>query len=593
MRSVHSLDGRHFAFADGFGLTRVSAPAKVKTERKITAGLDALLSADPTRTQLFAWRQNWDSMHHLSFPELKSLTKIDRFQLSQSVLADGGFVEIRSHFGSEPGTTARRWSAPATPEAPCDIALVDAPLCEGLRLDGAVDGGGWWAPLQSASSGVWAVLRGAPATLYVGDFSERPVRVRWRAPVAVAAGDFVTLHPFDDGRVVLCAFSPRRREATVARFSASGRVEVMRTLPALAPPALLSPEAALHQPDEEAVLRTELDDGRAVRFALSEATRGAGRPLGDGAAMRFLPWDAESIVDLETGVALSRKLSEVDAPVRRFLRERVRLANAFGYAGGLMIELHTLDVNPAQKSYGFGWDSSQGDGSLHSYLAGGSLEALIDDDALRDLDGWRWSSGSGVSLRQPVEPWDADEVEHAFAALEAAGIPLLEALQCISGAYDFWGNGPTPRRAAFTTEGARRFLSGMRFAITARRAEGLRAAAREGHASITAAQVVDALRALPAQRGPRMSYHTLDLITAVAVNALGADAIGVLAGLGAAPASWHNGLGSMLQGALRWLLSSSPDRDAAAARLRAETENVRSLGNYLDRALYELNAVGA
>ncbi|MEZ4391716.1 MAG: hypothetical protein R3A48_11515 [Polyangiales bacterium] len=590
MRSVHSLDGKHFAFSDGFGLTRVSLPAKVKTERKITSGHDALLSADPTRTQLLAWRQNWDSMHHLSFPELKSLTKIDRFQLSQSVLADGGFVEIRSHYGSEAATTARRWSAPATSEAPVDIALLDAPTCEGLRVDGAVDGPAW-APLQSASSGVWAVLRGSPRTLYVGDFSERPVRLRWRAPVAFAAGDLVTLHPFDDGRVALCAFSPRRREATVARFSVSGRVEVMRTLPAVAPPALLSPDAALHQPDDARVLRTSLDDGSAVSFALPEAMQGPGRPFGEGAAMKFLPWDAEAVLDLGSGAALSRKLSDVDAPVRRFMRERVREINAFGYPGGLAIELKNLDVNPARKDYGFSWDSSLGDGSLHGYLAGGALSALTDDDVLRDLDGWRWSVGSRVSLSPPAKPWDLDEVDEALGVLEARGLPLLEALQCLPDAYDFWGNGPAPRRAAFTAEGARRFLSAMVFAMTARSAQGLRAAAREGHASVSAERVVEALRGLPQHRGPRVGYHVLDLLSAVAVNALGADALGVIAGLGAAPESWRNGLGTLLEGSLRWLLSSSPDRDAAVSRLRAAT-HVASVTLYLDRALYTLSATG-
>lgn len=591
MRSAHSLDGKHFAFSDGFGLTRVSLPAKVKTERKITSGHDALLSADPTRTQLLAWRQSWDSMHHLSLPELKSLTKIDRFQLSQSVLADGGFVEIRSHFGSEAATTARRWSDPATPEAPLDIALIDAPTREGLRLDGAVDSFAW-APLQSASSGVWAVVRGNPRTLYVGDFSERPVRVRWRAPVGFAPGDFVTLHPFDDGRVALCAFSPRRREATVARFSVDGRVEVVRALPAVAPPALLSPDAVLHQPDDARVLRTSLDDGSAVSFALPEATRGPGRPFGEGAVMKFLPWDAESILDLETGVALSRKLSDVDAPVRRFMRERVRELNAFANPGGLMIELKNLDVNPARKDYGFGWDSSLGDGSLHGYLAGGSLSALTDDDALRNLDGWRWSVGGGISLAPPAKPWDLDEVDQALGALEGRGVPLLEALQCLSDAYDFWGNGPAPRRVAFTADGARRFLSAMVFAMTARRADGLRAAAREGHASLSAARVVDALRALPEHRGQRVGYHVLDQLSAVAVNALGADAVEVIAGFGAAPPNWHNGLGSMLHGALRWLLASSPDRDEAAARLRVGGQGVSSMGLYLDRALYDLSAGG-
>lgn len=587
MRSAHSLDGRHFAIQDGFGLTRVTAPSKAKTERKISAGLDPLLSMDPTRTQLLAWRQRWDSMHHLSLPELKPLTKIDRFQLSQSVLGPEGFVEIRSHYGSEPATTARRWTDPTTGAEAVDIASLEAPTREGIRSEHAA-AQAIWSPLRSASSGVWAVAWGAPATLYVGDLSARPVRLRWRAPVEVAADECVTLHPFDDGRVVLCAFSPRRLEARLARFGVDGRTERVVTLPSLAPPAVLTPSSVLHQTGPSTLYCSEMDREDPLRFELAEAHRGVARPFGEGSAMYVLPWHAESIIELRSSAEISRRLSEPDAHVRRFMREQVARANALGNPGGMLFELMALDVNPARSEFGFGWDSTRGDGSLSGFLASGWLSALTDDEALQNLQGWRWNVGGGLSPSRPASPWGSREVDAAFAALESAGVSLIEALHCLPDAYDFWGDGELPRHAAFTPDGAQSFLAGMCFAMRTRRAEGLRAAAGEGREALSAARVVEALRGLPALRPNRVGYRVLDLLCAVSVNALGVEAAAVIEGLQLVRPPWRSGVGSLLEGSVRWLVSASPEPGATAARLRAGTASIEGVSIYVQRALSTL-----
>ena len=80
-RSLHGLDGKHVAFVDGFGLTRVTLANEVKTERKIRDGIDATLTAREARARLLALRRAWNSMHHLGVPELTGLTKKSRFQL--------------------------------------------------------------------------------------------------------------------------------------------------------------------------------------------------------------------------------------------------------------------------------------------------------------------------------------------------------------------------------------------------------------------------------------------------------------------------------------------------------------------------------
>lgn len=585
MRSFYSLDGKHIAFADGFGLTRISLPNKAKTDRKLSAGLDAMLSGDASRTQLLAWRQNWDSMHHLSFPELKPLTKIARFQLSQTLLApDGGsFLEVRSHYGQEPSTTARRWSAPATADADCDIALADAPTLPRVDLGDGAPGAVWCQP-AGAPSGVWAALRGADPTLYVGDFTASPARLRWRAPVTIPRGALVTLHPFDDGRVVLCAFVPRRREAVLARFDVRGEV-TLRAVPALGPPAVLSPDEVLHQTDEATVQSTSLVGNVSNEHRVPAAHAGVGRPLGQGADLRFLPWHAEDLLDLRTGAAVSRKLSAADASLRRFFRERVRRANALAAAGGFVVELSSLDLD-SRMGFAFAWDASSGDGSLFGHLVAGTLNALTDDPILRNLDGWHWTAGGGISLAAPARPWDADEVDAAFATLEAEGMPLMEVIQPLDDAYRFWhGAQPAPTTCSLTREGARRLLSGMVHAMTTPGAAGLREGARAIDPRLDASVISAAMARLPEERPPRVGYHAMDLLLILSMHALGAGAAGVIGASARLTPSWRNGVGSALENGLRWLASEHPDREALTNVLMRETEGVEGVAFYVRRAL--------
>ena len=154
-----------------------------------------------------------------------------------------------------------------------------------------------------------------------------------------------------------------------------------------------------------------------------------------------------------------------------------------------------------------------GDGSLLGVLAAGKLTALTDDDALRNLHGWHWSVGGGVSPTFDADRWDDAGVDTAFGALESAGVPLLECLKCLGDAYSFSHVHPAPQRVPFTVDGARRFLAGVTWALTHRGAEGVRAASRDLAPGLTVGDVAEALKALPNERGPRVDYHVLDLLT--------------------------------------------------------------------------------
>ncbi|MFO0628557.1 MAG: hypothetical protein U0325_23490 [Polyangiales bacterium] len=585
MRSVHSADLKHLAFLDGFGLTRISAPNKVKTERKVSAGLDATLSLNAARTELLAWRENWDAMHHLAFPAMKALTKIDRFRLARTALApDGGFVDITTVHGPDAVAELRRFVDPHTPPTSVTLPRRDAPVRPGVTLDGARPA---WRPLRlvTAPSGVWAALLGNEATLLVGDFSVPAGRLRWSTTVRVPREALVTLHPFDDGRVVVAVFVPSRRESTLVRFDATGNTLGVHTLPSLCPAVPVRHDEVLHQLSPETVARTPLDGGVARTTGIARDDQGVGRVFGDGDAGYFLPWHAESVLDLRTADAVSRKLADDDAPVRRWFRAHLARANALGNPGGILFELKSFDANPARRDFGFSFDATPGDGSLRGALAAGMLTAITDDDALRNLHGWHWSVGGGVSPTLDADRWDDAEVDAAFAALEDAGVPLLECLKCLGDAYAFSYTSPAPQRVSFTLDGARRFLAGLTWALSHRGADGVREASRELAPALTAPQVAAALQDLPNDRGPRVDYHVLDQLAALSAHVFRHELPTIVAGLCRVPDAWRNGVGPRLEGLVKWLKSEAAEPDLFATLLARESGARGEIDFYVRRGL--------
>jgi hypothetical protein len=505
MRSVHSSDLKHLAFLDGFGLTRLSLTNKVKTERKVSAGLDATLSLNAARTEMLAWRENWNSMHHLAFPAMKALTKIDRFRLAGASLApDGGFVDITTVHGPDAVGELRRFSDPHTPPTSTKLPRRDAPVRPGVTLDHAKPAR---RPLRlvTAPTGVWAALLGSEASLLVGDFSVPEGRLRWSTTVRVPREALVTLHPFDDGRVVVAAFSPSRRESTLVRFDATGNTLGVHTLPSLCPAVPVSHDEALHQLSPETIARTPLDGGLARTTDIARDDQGVGRVFGDG--------------------------------------------------------------------------------SLLGVLAAGKLTALTDDDALRNLHGWHWSVGGGVSPTFDADRWDDAGVDTAFGALESAGVPLLECLKCLGDAYSFSHVHPAPQRVPFTVDGARRFLAGVTWALTHRGAEGVRAASRDLAPGLTVGDVAEALKALPNERGPRVDYHVLDLLTVITAQVFRHDLTKVVAALCRVPVAWRQGVGSRLEHAVKWLKSAAAEPDVFATMITLESGARGEIDFYVRRAL--------
>lgn len=582
MRSVSTPDGRHLAFQDAFGLTRLSLPKGVKTVRKLTAGLYPALSLDAVGSQLLAWRGHWDSMHHLNFPGLGPHAKLDRFQVSRAALAPDGASYLRVSSGG----IAERFDAPTgILRTAGPITNLDAPTRPAVTLEGGAEQPSR-CPLLTHPSGAWAAIVGPAATLYVGDLSDEPVRVLWRAPVSLPRAAMVEVHPFPHGAAVLCVYEPRHARATLVAWSPTGEARAT-VVPAAGPPAVTSADTVLHALDEATVARTRLSDGHRETFALPAKRQGPGSPFGQGDAAWWLPDDGEDIVNLLTGDVIPRKLQAEDRPVRDLFVDAVRTANRLGHPAGVHLALGDLQADPAKRTYGFGFDQSPGDGALLAWLAAASLTGLTDDPLLHNLQGWRWNVGGGLSGDTPDAPWDTAEVDAAFAALDAAGLGLHTLLGPFRDAWGWYRHdADTPERIAFTPDGARRFLAGAAWALGGNAPGGLADAARRDAARLDGDALCAMLRRLPDERPPRVSYHALDLLALPAVHALGPGAVPFLGALGTVSDAWRNGVGSGLESAVRWLASTHPDREALTRSLVGpDAPGHAGTGFYLRRAL--------
>ena len=566
MRSVHSADLKHFAFVDAFGLTRVSLPHKVKSERRLAAGFDAALSLNAARTELLASHPRRGRMLRLAFPGMTVREKYSDLRGTSAVLAPGGgFADISPPLPMRPVGSLDRFLHPHDAPTRTALDLGGAPVREGVFMEGAKPA---WRDtrLVTAPSGVWAALFDSEQRLLVGDLSSPEGRLRWSAPVRLPREALVTLHPFDDGQLVLAVFSPSRRESTLVRFDPEGNTLGRHVVPALSPAVPLSPARVVHQTREDSVAQSSLVDGDSRTTSLAPEDHGVGRGLGVEGAAFFLPWHADSLVDLQTGAVISRALAEADAPARRWVRERLARANALGNPGGILFELWDFDPRPATKIFEFTVEATAGDGSLLAALAAGMLTG-VGEDAIEDLPGWRCPDVGDVIPQFDDQRWDDAEVDSAFAALESAGVHLLSTLHCLGDAYGESYDDPAPQRLPFARDGARSFLAGMVWALQHGAAPGLRDAPRSRAPTLTAAHVAEVLRALPPVRPLAVPADAPDHLMVLAGEVFGDELPTVLAALCEVPDAWREGLGTRLKAAVRWALSASENPEGLSAKL--------------------------
>lgn len=457
----------------------------------------------------------------------------------------------------------RRWGDPFLPPTLHPLDLDAASRHSGVTVAGASPAARP-SRLVTAPSGVWACLLGSAPTLLVGDLSTPLGRLRWSAPVRVPREALVTLHPFDDGRVLVAVFCPSRQRATLFGFSPEGDTATVLEVESRGPAVPLSPELALHQRDDRTVACTTLAGVTERCVRLDGDDVGVGRVCGRGPARFFVPWHAETVIDLVAGGAHPRQLGDDDAALRRALRTRLRRAQALATPAGVCLELQRAEAVPRRRKLLVQWEATPGDGALGGVLAAGWLQSPQGGAAPEPVDGWAPLEQGGMTLDVPHARWDEAEVDAALGALESAGLPLEASLGLLGSGFAWEAGDDIPVRRAFTADGARRFLAAW---VCAQR-EGDGRAVRSTSRAMAPTMDVDAVvRVVGAARArsPEEARVLLECLAMLSVQVFGGDASSVVAALCRAPWARPVGYDARLPVVLRWLRGVMSDPGALSA----------------------------
>lgn len=403
-------DGAHLVFQDGFGLTRITFPKGVKTDRD-AAG--AWLSVGDAYALAHTPKSN-----RMALRALPGLTraKWPFSDYSHFVLFPDGVrgVEISNKGGQLLDVTSGHLGAFTWPDDMPSVGELDLGR---QRPAGTVVRG----RAATGPDGALAVFNGYFKRVWFGrvkdDGSCEPV---WQADVGLPVGE-VILHA-GEGETFVGAFDPGRGEARIYRVT-DDREVTTRAVACVGAPTY-SGDRWCWQESAEVVCRapwTSMDAPE--RFTLPSAAQGVGELMAHGDRLLFLPRDGERVYDVVTGAAIDRKLPAGDKSLRAKVTKAVETFGPWLAAegGGLRFGHASRDKQ------GHDWWSPTfdvGAGTFSAFIAVGELlgrqgHSSGEPDALRVGS---YSAASGITHVT------LDVARRAFAALDAREGRLPRAL---------------------------------------------------------------------------------------------------------------------------------------------------------------------
>jgi hypothetical protein len=377
-------DGKHLAFIDAFGLTRLTFPGKVKTDRKAMASPAAPLSLDAVGGHLLAWDDGWDRSHLRTFPDLEPVVTLAHFELRSAWLHPDGQHLVKNEARLEVLDFGRDGVASH------DLAALPARDLGALALGGAQ---AQRFDFQLAPDGAF-VAPGADGAFVIGRLGEAgaPPQLAFRG-VLTGAGRW-RVHALPSAAQTVFAVHDRAAGLLeVLRVPAAGAVETLR-LPAVGRPqlaggALVYPRSAGEVVRLDLATRAE----QVLPLPADLAAEASGRPgqvLAHPTRTLFVPWHGETFVELLEGkpaVTIDRKLPAKEQALRRALLAFFIQANQDGLATGSTFDLMRLEVKPG--SYRPQFSQTRGDRSPAAEALVRRVYAAMGDPAMATLCGFR------------------------------------------------------------------------------------------------------------------------------------------------------------------------------------------------------------
>ena len=412
-----SSDGQHVVFVDAFGLTRLTLPKKLKTDK---ASPGSHLRLNGSLVLAHSARNNQAMLWDVS--SLKKVKVAFRFSpYEPTALAnDGAHVLQATHGG---GIEVRALDNNRVGKYEADDSARDYGRVElGRRLEPL--------PIRTRSvvwtgpAGHFVVHDPCRGRLFGGILEPctAPPRDTWVADVGAPAGPLSVIIS-STGETFVSTWTPSEGKACCALLREDG----VRTRSVSSDGPATFDGARIIYEREGAVVR-ESFEGEVERFDLSDR-EGPGELMAHGETLLRVSADRERILDVRTGAQVDRKLPAPEREARAYMLSVVQRANERGRASDVVFELEDLECTSENRRVPrMTW--TFGERSLLSAISiGDAIARLQEDETARSL------GTQGLPSYRAQDEWRAlqeAELVASLAHMETAGLSLFAGLYYVA-----------------------------------------------------------------------------------------------------------------------------------------------------------------
>ncbi|MDP2344308.1 MAG: hypothetical protein Q8O67_25335 [Deltaproteobacteria bacterium] len=468
---MHSFtaDGKHLVIFDGFGLSRLTLPKAVKTDKICGHWLSA------NDGLVLVHNESVNARALRTVPEL-TIVKVDgSYELKYGPAVPLDDKHVLTGDGVSVQVVKLKDGKPLGKHDLAEIAGA-ATRPERIDLGPQLARPSYKTIVAAGDDGAFALWSPMAGQLFLGRLpkpSAAPVDV-----VVVHAGSPQGLPQLRvvAGGVFVSTFHVAHNKAWCAFVDARGAVTA-RVVDSVAPVAFAAGKL-VSQPDDATVLREPLaGGGNAERFALKQ--RGpVAELMAHGSAIWALAGDRESFLDVVSGAVVDRKLPAAEKATRAGLRGFIGPYQHAARAANLTI-FPWLKSKPAGKhEQGYSYD--RGDDGLLGIFVMSNVFARC-----RVVDDGRWRVGS-YSSGMSLGPVDVDAVRRALEAVDEDGLDLLVGMSLLSSPLSSAAEDLERTTPLFSPDAARLLLA----AVIARLAGAKTVASTKVPTSLTPEQVI-------------------------------------------------------------------------------------------------------
>jgi hypothetical protein len=420
---MHAItpDGKTLLLADAFGLTRLTFPNKLKTDRKAMTSEEGVLSLDAAGAHALVWDDRWSQLHRFALPALTRAGSFARFAHEGAHLTPDGErlirftnnrIELHSVATKKTTTVAFARDPAGSPSFAFGREGVTRALTQSALAVGA--------------DGTIALLVGDNKLphLLVGVIDAHDQFVKYGEFALTIGGGGPLRFTARDGGVTLRLVEPGIKTVYVLRIARDGARRAF-TLPGLTLPEH-DGDAWVTQVSESEVVRCDDKGEVKARWALRDpAHHGVGELIAHAGRAWIVPPHRGCLVELATGAVISRKLSEKEAPVRRYDTPIFARYNRAAAPFGRVFSLgRTAFWNHGTQVSGT-FTMSSGDASLGANVLYSALfNELGDGDASALAPYTRGGTGAGNFSTALLVPVTEAEVARLFKACDEQSVWL-------------------------------------------------------------------------------------------------------------------------------------------------------------------------